>query len=124
VARVRISDISGELINEGSGASVRIVFHSDRRAAIELDVTDAELAELFADVRIGGLGTAVTGRLKPSMQRAKEQYPRAYERWTADEDERLRKLFQSGRDSTEIANLFQRQPSAIVSRMRKLGVVP
>lgn len=39
---VLVSDISGEEIQEGSGAKVRIVFDDARRGAIELDVTADE----------------------------------------------------------------------------------
>jgi len=43
---VRISDLSGDMIPDGSGASVRITFHDARRGVRELDVTDAEAEKL------------------------------------------------------------------------------
>jgi hypothetical protein len=39
---VRVSDLSGDVIPEGSGATVRVVFSDARRGVRELDVTDAE----------------------------------------------------------------------------------
>jgi hypothetical protein len=39
---VVVSDLSGETIEEGQGAKVRIVFDNARRGSIELDVTANE----------------------------------------------------------------------------------
>ncbi len=39
---VRVSDLSGEEIADGKGATVRITFTDARKGSIELDVTDAE----------------------------------------------------------------------------------
>jgi hypothetical protein len=39
---IRVSDISGEEILEGKGATVRITFADARKGSRELDVTDAE----------------------------------------------------------------------------------
>ena len=52
---------------------------------------------------------------------AHRRFPRAYERWTAEEDRRLRDLHEAGWDETELASEFGRQPSAIRSRLRKLA---
>jgi len=53
---VRVSDISGQEIPDGRGATVRIVFADARRGARELDVTDAEAEKL------GGRQVARRGR--------------------------------------------------------------
>ena len=123
MTQVRVSDVSGEFIREGSGASIQITFHDDRSAPIELDVTNAELAELFADLRLGGVSKVVPKRPEPLVNHATEQYPRAYERWTASEDEQLEQLYRSGHDSKQISGVLQRQPSAVASRLRKLGLL-
>jgi hypothetical protein len=39
---VMVSDLSGETIQTGQGAKVRIVFDDARRQSIEMDVTAAE----------------------------------------------------------------------------------
>lgn len=52
----------------------------------------------------------------------KEQHRRAYERWTTEDDASLRQQYAEGHSVTELAKTFQRQPSAIRSRLRKLGV--
>lgn len=51
-------------------------------------------------------------------------YPKAYERWSTDEDEELKVKYQHGVSVSELATYFQRQPSAIRSRLAKLGLLP
>ncbi|MGD0713033.1 MAG: hypothetical protein ABSB24_02460 [Gaiellaceae bacterium] len=53
---IRVSDISGEEIPEGKGATVRVTFMDARKGARELDVTDAEAEKL------GGRTVARRGR--------------------------------------------------------------
>lgn len=48
-------------------------------------------------------------------------HPRAYEKWTDEEEARLAKLRNAGKSMQEIARELQRQPGAISSRLRKLG---
>ena len=45
---VLVSDMSGEEIQEGQGAKVRIVFDDARRGAIEMDVTADEAKAMGA----------------------------------------------------------------------------
>lgn len=52
----------------------------------------------------------------------KRKYPRAYQKWEADEDNRLRQLYSAGKGTRELASHFQRQPSAIRARIEKLGL--
>jgi len=53
---VRVSDISGEEIPDGRGATVRITFADARRGSRELDVTDKEAEAM------GGRQVARRGR--------------------------------------------------------------
>jgi hypothetical protein len=53
---VRVSDMSGEEIPDGKGATIRITFTDARKGARELDVTDAEAEKL------GGRSVARRGR--------------------------------------------------------------
>ncbi len=43
---IRVSDMSGEDIAAGKGATIRITFADARKGARELDVTDAEAEKL------------------------------------------------------------------------------
>jgi len=56
-----------------------------------------------------------------SIEEIRKQYPRAYESWGADEDEQLRLQYDQQASIDEIATDLQRQPSAIKSRLKKLG---
>ena len=53
---VRVSDLSGEEIPDGRGATVRITFADARRGSRELDLTDTEAEKL------GGRQVARRGR--------------------------------------------------------------
>jgi hypothetical protein len=59
---VLVSDMSGEEIQEGKGATIRISFRDARKGVRELDVTDAE-AEA-----IGGRSVARRGRRPKASQ--------------------------------------------------------
>lgn len=60
---VLVSDLSGEPIEEGKGATIRINFNDARRGSAQLDVTDAEAEELARN----GRKTARRGR-RPRSQ--------------------------------------------------------
>jgi hypothetical protein len=120
---VLISDISGEVIPPGAGASIRIDVHSDLGPPIQFDVTMQELLELFAELPLGLNGGDPQVRApKSAMHRAKERYRRAYEPWPKADDEELAHLFQQRMNVTDIARRFERQPSAVRARPGKLGL--
>jgi hypothetical protein len=56
---VRVSDMSGDEIADGKGATIRITYSDARKGTRELDVTDAEAEKL------GGRSVARRGR-KPN----------------------------------------------------------
>jgi hypothetical protein len=56
------------------------------------------------------------------MEEIRQAHPRAYEKWSDEEDDRLRQLFGSQMPVTEIARVLQRQASAIRSRLTKLNI--
>ncbi len=53
----------------------------------------------------------------------RQKHPRAYVKWTSGEDEKLKNEYASGQQIGELAKKFQRQSSAIRSRLRKLGLI-
>jgi DNA-binding NarL/FixJ family response regulator len=57
------------------------------------------------------------------MAEIRKAHPRAYDAWTSEEESRLKELNASGTTVAEIAQLLQRQPSAIRSRMQRLGLI-
>ena len=58
----------------------------------------------------------------PGFDNIRQRHPRAYEKWSAEEDERLRAQYGQGRDVSELAELFGRQPSGIRARLIKLSL--
>jgi DNA-binding NarL/FixJ family response regulator len=70
-------------------------------------------------IMAGEAGTAQQRRLS----HIRAEHPRAYEKWSEDEDEQLRQLVQAGVKEKDIAAQLQRQPSAIRSPMEKLGLM-
>ena len=58
-----------------------------------------------------------------NLETIRRRYPRAYEKWTEEDDIRLRIEYGSGVGVRALSQMFQRQPSAIRSRLRKLGLV-
>ena len=55
-----------------------------------------------------------------TLEEVRQKYPRAYEKWNPTEDERLTRKHNEGISITKLAAIFQRRPSAIRSRLRKL----
>jgi DNA-directed RNA polymerase specialized sigma24 family protein len=58
-----------------------------------------------------------------SVEEIRHDHPRAYEKWSAEEDGRLTALFREGKDVKEIAATLHRQEGAIRSRLTKLNLV-
>ncbi|PIU23293.1 MAG: RecQ family ATP-dependent DNA helicase [Chloroflexi bacterium CG08_land_8_20_14_0_20_45_12] len=62
--------------------------------------------------------TVKTREDKPFAQ-IRQTYPRAYEKWTKQEDELLIRKFYQGESVVKLANYFQRKEGAIRSRLRR-----
>ena len=62
-------------------------------------------------------------RPKTQNEKIRQKYPRAYVKWSQDEDENLKKEYASCQQIGELAQRFQRQPGAIRSRLQKLGLM-
>lgn len=63
------------------------------------------------------------GSHEERLDKVRAQYPKAYEKWTEDEDRLLKQKFEAGASIDDLAGLLKRQPSAINSRLVKLGLV-
>lgn len=62
-------------------------------------------------------------RTKNQNEKIRQKYPRAYVKWSREEDDNLKNEYASGQQIGEIAQRFQRQPAAIRSRLQKLGLM-
>lgn len=58
-----------------------------------------------------------------SLDEKRRKHPKAYEKWTSEDDQRLSEKFIEGASVSELAQLLQRQESAIRSRLTKLGIL-
>lgn len=70
---------------------------------------------------------ALNGILNPNsgqrIDRIKSRYPKAYARWSEEEQEILAREFQAGNSVRELAELLNRQPGAVRIRLEKLGFI-
>ena len=57
------------------------------------------------------------------LEKIKEKYPNAYENWTPEADEKIKKFHYEGKSTSELSEIFQRKPGAIRSRLKKLGLL-
>ena len=64
----------------------------------------------------------LTGEPVYSVYAARQEHPNAYEPWTEGADEQLKHMWSEGKSVQEIAEHFGRKPSAIITRMKKLGL--
>jgi len=100
-------------------------------------IASAKLAQYGADLRaIVGEHIARHGVTPPPsapdagartfheerVAEARKLHPRAFERWSDDEDERLRGLITDGRTLDEIIGILERQPNAVRIRTERLGL--
>ncbi|MEU1176721.1 hypothetical protein ABZ464_03555 [Streptomyces sp. NPDC005820] len=63
------------------------------------------------------------GRRRDDPEVIRKQHPNAYQPWSPEDDKRLLALYRDGsRDLNDLGQMFGRQPSAIRSRLAKLGL--
>ena len=103
-----------------------------RRTAVELldgrEVRSDRLALLLQYAASALVRQEKQARVAPPpagaqrLEKVKERYSRAYERWGPEEDERLRELHGEGCSVKELSEILERQPSAIRSRLVRLSL--
>lgn len=57
------------------------------------------------------------------VEKIKESFTSAYESWTPGEEEKLKSLYSQKKSIDDIASALSRQPGAIRSRLKKLGLI-
>jgi hypothetical protein len=65
----------------------------------------------------------LTGTPTYSVFACRQEYPNAYAPWTEDDDLELTQMWCEGATTKELAAHFQRKPSAITSRIKKMELV-
>lgn len=66
--------------------------------------------------------TSVAAMHERAIEAARQTHARAFEQWSDEEDARLRKARADGLTRVQLSELFERQPSAITSRLDRLGL--
>ena len=63
-------------------------------------------------------------RSKPaySVEEKRREHPKAYEKWSPEDDERLKEMYAAEHSIAELAKQFGRNDGAIRSRLKKLGL--
>ena len=79
------------------------------------------LAVLFALACIFQLSFTFVTR-KVEADAAKQENPNAYEPWTEEADSELTELWSNGMAVAEIADYFGRKNTAIITRLKRLGL--
>lgn len=67
--------------------------------------------------------TSLESKKTFNIEAIRQIHPRAYEPWNKEEDEQLRQRYQQGATIANLVDEFLRQPSAIRSRLKKLGLL-
>ena len=57
-----------------------------------------------------------------SIYAARQEHPNAYDPWTEENDALLKEMWEEGKSVADIADHFGRKQSAIIVRMKKLGL--
>ena len=64
----------------------------------------------------------LTGEPVYSIYAARQEHPNAYDPWTEEMDAELARLWSEGASVADIADHFGRKNSAIITRIKKLGI--
>ena len=106
------------LLGAAHDTVVRIDNANMERLLNTIDAADTILADLVKTIE-AVQGADESG--KDRLAKVKQLHARAYEKWTHEEDADLLSLFTTGMPLAQLAAHFQRQPSAIRSRLENVG---
>ncbi len=85
----------------------------------------AETMEQSGDIDVIGIKKPehpVSAEPTP-LDKIRMKFPKAYVKWTPEDDEHLKTLYLSGKSVNELANHFERKQGAIRARLEKLGLI-
>ena len=71
-----------------------------------------------------GIDVPVTPKeFENRMEEIKSKFPKAWSKWSYEEEQKLSKLFSQGKKVSEIAGALGRAPGGIYSRLRKMEII-
>lgn len=88
------------------------------RQLIKDYVTSEDTIELYHEIKVTASGQRVV-----NLSKIREEFPRAFQPWTKDEEERLVDMFTNGVKLEEIARAHGRQLGAVRMRLKRLGLI-
>lgn len=88
--------------------SITVSINTDSQESVEVNAGDENIYELGKESSF-------------SVEEIRRKYPKAYTEWMEEEESLLIAELAKGKSIDELAERFQRQPSAIRSRLQKLG---
>ena len=94
------------------GLTYENIFHAAKIAK--------EIVEVHSTFRFSSIEK--TSQQYPNLRKIRQQYPRAYEKWVDEEDSYLKCKYSEGLSIQELAEILHRKPSAIYSRLQRLGL--
>ena len=80
--------------------------------------------EALFDNHSMSLGDAKSEPGSSYIRQIREAHPRAYAPWSVAEEQKLTGLFKAGQSINDMASRLERRPSAIRSRLKRLGLIP
>lgn len=105
---------------------ITISINEDNQVTSSITITKDNIKkfynELMETINLLGWKDNIKLKKKYNVDDIREKYQRAYEKWTNEEEEILISRFEQGINIKEIATILGRQPSAINSRLQKLGL--
>lgn len=104
-------------------AKAMAIWREEQDRILEQERQEAEArqqaeAEAFAEAVAQDIEMEMVN--ESPMERARKHHPRAYAKWTPDEEKRMMSLLEQGMSVEAVAAELQRQPGAIRSRQQKI----
>ncbi|VBB44411.1 ATP-dependent DNA helicase RecQ [uncultured Desulfatiglans sp.] len=84
---------------------------------------DSDLCRYALRIAEEVLSAKAEAEAESPIEAIRRGHPNAYEKWSPEEDERLRREYASGTDIQAMAEAHARKPGAIRSRLKKIGLV-
>lgn len=110
-------------LSQKSAAVLRLIADGRSYAQIVDSNADITYLDIFAaaEEALGMLESPP--EYDERIAKVKQSHPRAYERWTEEEDRELTGMYREGGTVAEMADHLGRQPSAIRSRLKRLNLM-
>jgi hypothetical protein len=115
-------------VNENRAGKKYLVITEKRAAEFEAELQSVIVfekdLELFHQVYLRAAGQFVQRPRAYSVEMVREECPKAYTKWTKEDDDELVIRFSRGAGVNKLAKVFQRTRGGILFRLLDLGLIP